>query len=125
MERNLDILRESTVWFIDQDPTTITLIPCPKSGIGPGGGTVAIAGTPRAPVQVKLIGVEQDGVSPGEGGVSRQFDYTIVAEYGVPIEIDDTFFLGDNKFVILAVLPDNGYEVKAKAKQFSKSPADG
>lgn len=125
MEKNLKFLRESTIWFIEQDPTTIQLTPNSKASRGPGGGFVASAGTPRAPAQVKLISVEQDGVSSGEGGVDRQFDYTIVAEHGVPVEINDTFYLGPNKFVVLAVLPNNGYEVKAKAKQFSKSPTDG
>lgn len=123
-EGQLDLLIESTRWFIAQDPTSISLTPSTTSR-GPGGGFIRTAGTPRTAAQVKLIGVEQDGVSRGEGGVDRQFNYTIVGMPDLQISVDDTFTVDGNKFIVTAILPKNGYEVKAKAIQFSKVPSDG
>ncbi len=126
MEAHLDFLTKSTKWFIDQDPTTITLTPVSTDSVRlPGGGFQAVPGTPRAPAQVKLIGVEQEGISQGEGGKDRRFDYTIVGMPDLVIKINDTFFVSGRKFIVTAVLPINGYEVKAKAIQFSKEPTDG
>lgn len=126
-ENFLGILIDSTRWFIDQDPTTITLVPNDREAVrGPGGGFVAVAGTPRAPARVKLIGVEQEGISMGEGGRDRSFDYTIVGMPDLIVEINDSFTVSGNTFRVTAVLADNGYETKAKAVQLSvRNPTDG
>lgn len=115
----LPILRDSTKWFIAQDPTTIVLTPH-SQGETDRGAVRLIPGTPRAPQVVKLIG-QGGGSRSGEGGSDQVYEYVVVLEHDGVIEKHDTF--GD--FVVYEVEPNNGYEIKAKARQYSESPTDG
>lgn len=121
---SLQILRDSTVWFIDQDPTTIVLT---RKGAQTTitGASAPTAGVPLAPQKVKLIGRSEDGISEGEGGKDRSYEYTVLLEYTGDIKIGDTWKVGDAFWHVYALEPANGYEIKARARQFSKAPSDG
>lgn len=129
MERSdfLPVLRDSTRWFIEQDPTTIVLTPRANSegSVGPGGGRIYLPGTPRTAQQVKLIHQGGNGRSNGEGGTTFTYDYVIVGLHDASISIGDSFMIGSQKFVVDRMDPDNGYEKKAYATQFGKNPTDG
>ena len=124
-EKSLEYLRQGTLWFIQQDPTTIVLTPAPKTGIGPGGGSVAVPGSPRAPQTVKLIAQGGNGQSQGGGGEDKVYDFVIVLAHDAYIAIGDTFFLGGNRFVVESFFPDNGYEIKVAARQHGARPQEG
>lgn len=126
MEAHLSFLRQSTQDFIDQDPTVVVLKTVSGMVRGPGGGMVPAPGTPRAPQRVKLISSSESGVSSGEGGTDRVFEYVIVAEHDAVIEINDWWEDSrKNKFIVYAIEPDNGYEVKARARSHGADPSDG
>lgn len=125
MELFETILRDSTTWYIGRDATTVVMVPQTRLR-APGGGFTLVAGTPRPAQQVKLIGVSQDGISPGEGGTDRQFEYTIVAEWDAQITLNDRFEDSrGNPFYVYAIEPFNGYEVKARARAYGKNVTDG
>ena len=125
MEQYLSELIASTQAYIASDPTTVRMAHR-RALRAPGGGYTYSYGPPGPELVVKLIGKEQDGISSGEGGKDRQFDYVIVAEPGVDIKIGDKWkdSLG-NEFFVHALNPDNGYEVKAFARSYGASPSDG
>lgn len=83
------------------------------------------AGTPRPAQQVKLIHQGGKGISNGEGGKVFSYDYVIVGLHDSVIKVGDTFLVGDQKFVVESLDPNNGYEIKAYATQFGKNPTDG
>lgn len=123
-EENLKILRDSTVWFIQQDPTMVQLLRSTTIKT-PSGGTRPGPSAPLTPQEVKLIGNSESGISKGEGGVDRQYEYTIVFPHDGDVQLNDKFKLGSSHFVIYAVEPDNGYERKVRARQYSTDPTDG
>ena len=123
--RGLEALRQSTAWFIDQDPTIVTLVQRGASGKGPGGGVLYGPPTPRSPQTVKLIHQGGNGISTGEGGQDRVYQYVIVLAHDGLVEVGDEFEVSGNKFVVFSMDPDNGYERKAYARQHGKNPTDG
>jgi len=123
-EDRLRILRKHTLWFIDQDSTTIVLRPRSEQR-GPGGGILRSRLGSRAPQKVKLIHQGGNGISNGEGGQDRKYDYVIVLPYDAQVEIGDIFYLEGNTFVISSKDPENGYEKKVYARQHGISPTDG
>lgn len=120
----LPMLRDSTDWFIKQDPTTITIVRRVASKTDTG-ATGPVGGTPLAPQEVKLIGSSESGISQGEGGNDRVFEYTIVLRYDGDIAIGDYWKTGSAFWIVYALEPFNGYEVKARARQHSSAPSDG
>ena len=124
-EASLKYLRDGTQWFIDQDPTTIVLTPRPVSGIGPGGGAIAVPGVARPAQTVKLIAQGGDGVSHGEGGQDRDYSFVIVFRHDASVAVGDTFSVGGGVFVVESFFPDNGYEIKATARQHGIRPTEG
>lgn len=127
MERvdSLAYLRKQTVDFIEMDPTVISLTSRSVSR-GPGGGVFYVpSGPPREPQTVKLIHQGGSGVSKGEGSEDRSYEYVILLRHDGEIAIGDAFFIGENKFIVYSMDPDNGYEVKAYARQHGDRPTDG
>lgn len=130
MEKNLDLLRASTKWFIDQDPTNLVLTPRsdPKGVQGPGGGLLYPPGTPRASQRAKLISQGGKGTDRGGGGLGsedRNYAYVVVMLHDGLAEVGDTFLVDGRKFIVESFAPDNGYEVKFYAVQYSRKPTDG
>lgn len=125
METHLAPLRQSTKWFIEQDPTTVTLTPVSSTAAGPGGGRVPVPGVPRTPQQVKLIHNSESGISSGEGGQDRVFEYTILLEHDGSIAIGDSWMQDGQKFVVYAIEPLDGYQIKARARSHGAKPTNG
>lgn len=130
MEKHLAPLRASTKWFIDQDPTDLVLTPraAPKGTVGPGGGLLYPPGTPRASQRVKLISQGGKGTERGGGGLGaedRNYPYVVVMLHDGVAEVGDTFMVDGRKFIVESFAPDNGYEVKFYAVQYSRKPTDG
>lgn len=123
-ERSLRMLRNSTTWFIAQDPTSITLVRRVAQKTNTGAFTPGTA-TPQAAQVVKLIGNSEDGVKSSEGSQDRSFEYTVLLRHDGNIQIGDYWKAGDAFWQVYALEPTNGYEIKARARQFSKAPSDG
>lgn len=120
----LPMLRDSTKWFIAQDPTTITLVRRAASRTDTG-ATGPVGGTPLVSQEVKLIGSSESGIQKGEGGEDRAFEYTIVLLHTGDIAIGDYWKTGSAFWYVYAIEPLNGYEIKARARQHAKLPSDG
>ena len=121
----LRILRKHTVWFIDQDPTVITLKPRSAPVKGPGGGLKYSRASSRPPQRAKLIHQGGRGISTGDGGQDFKYEYVIVLPHDGGVAVGDEFVVDGRKFVVDSLDPDNGYERKAYARQHSSVPTDG
>ena len=119
------LLREQTLWFINEDPTTIVLTPRSGPTKGPGGGVLYGNAADRPAQTVKLIHQGGNGVSNGEGGEDRKYSYVIVLAHDSEIDLGDEFTIDNNRFVVFSMDPFNGYEKKAYARQHGKTPTDG
>lgn len=119
--------RELTHWFIEQDPTTVTLIPQTKVKTA-GGAFNLVPGVARAPQIVKLIfpSGSSDGISSGQDGRVRKYDFILVGEWDAVVEIDDYFEDSQGNFwIITGLVPYNGYEVKATMISYGGHPTNG
>ncbi len=130
MPTELDINRNLTKWFIDCDPSTITLIPRVKT-IKPGGGSDYSNGTPRNPQQFKMIFQSGDstGVVVSDSGEVKKYDFIILGKHDAQIEIGDIWYEGSgenrHKYIVVGFTPFNNYEIKAGVTSFGKRPGNG
>lgn len=123
-DASLGILRASTRNFIDVDPTSIILMR--RTTIKTAAGATKPGPSAALPAQkVKLIGNSESGVSKGEGGSDRSYEYTVLLEHTGDIKIGDYFSLPGGFWSVYALEPANGYEIKARARQYSATPTDG
>lgn len=110
--------REATRWFIESDPSVITLTPNGRVKSG-NGAYKTQAGEPKPPQTVKIIFQDARGNAIGTSdGAVRKHEVVIVGNYDADIDEGDTFHWppGDaKKWVVTGIHPDNGYEVKADA----------
>lgn len=120
----MPILRDSTAWFIAQDPTTIELVRRGAQRTDTG-ATGPVGGATLPPQEVKLIGSSSDSISRGEGGNDRSSEYVVLLCHDGDIAIGDHWKAGDAFWYVYAIEADNGYEVKARARQYAKLPSDG
>ena len=121
----LKVLRQQTLEFIALDPTSVVLTPRAADVKGPGGGIRRVPGAPRSPQVVKLIHQGGRGISKGEGGEDRKYDYVIVLAHDGAVAVGDQFSIDGNTFIVSSMDPDNGYEKKAYASQYGKNHTDG
>lgn len=123
MEKHLEILRQSTLWFIDQDPTVITLV----RRVPQKTNTGAFSPGPEEPQPsqtVKLIGSGETGISEGDGGDDMSYDYTVVFPHDGNVQVGDYWRDSRSFWHVYAREADNGYEVKVKARQYSREASD-
>lgn len=129
----LKVLRKQTKWFIDDDPFEITLTPRSQSTRVAGGGFVKSNGTPRAPQIVKLVyagsargASGQEGIQVTSDGVERRYDYVIVGEWDMEIEVGDHWLdPRGNRCEVTSLIPDNMYERRATASIYAKRAEGG
>lgn len=125
----LDALRRQTHWFIENDPTPITLIPVQK--VEAPGGAWNISELPPRPTQrFKMIfqSGAADGVVQTADGTNRRFDFVLVGEWDATVHIGDIFVepeYDDHKWVVQGLHPFNGYEIKAGVVSYGKAPQHG
>lgn len=126
-QQGLDLLRASTIAFIADDPTTISLIPSRGTSVEkPGGGYDYMPGTVRAEQEFKVISQSaSDGIAESDGAQARSFDFIIVGQYDAAIEIGDRWTDGNNWYEVMGILPENGYERKASVKSLGAEPNYG
>lgn len=131
-QSGLQDLIEGTKAFIDDDPTTITVVPARSADKvrKPGGGFDYPQATPRAPQVVKIISTGGDftGISTNDSTYSetvRKFTYVLLTMPDAVFEIGDTWQDGENRYRIDAKLVDNGYEKKYGVTTFGPEPNYG
>lgn len=121
----LQMLRDSTVWFINCDPTTVNIVRRVAQKTATG-AFAAGAATTLPPQVVKLIAEgSEKGISRGDKGSDRAFEYVAVFRHDGDVQVDDYWMIDDTYWVVYAVHPDNGYEIKASVRQHAKLPTDG
>lgn len=114
--QNLPLQRRLTKAFIDQNPTTIVLVPRLRVK-KPAGGWAWEEQAPRPPQVLTLI--EQTGLSGQPtpsitvDGVERRVDFQIVAEWDAAIAVDDVFAHQGRDWHVVALWYDNEYEKRA------------
>lgn len=128
----LRVLRKQTKRFIEDDPFDIILVPRAKSRV-PGGGFEMVDQTPRPSQRVKLIYTgSARGIGGAEGvqvtgdGVERRYDYVIVGEWDLEIEVGDYWTDARNqRWEVLGMIPDNEYERRATASAYGRRTEGG
>jgi hypothetical protein len=115
------IQRQLTAWYIAQDPTAVVLIPHAQVKL-PSGGFEAADLPPRPQQTFKLIAmsyterpVQATGTGNSGSGVQRKYDFTLMGNWDATVEATDWWEdpVTEQRWVIDAVSPWNGYEVKA------------
>lgn len=108
----LDQQRRLTKWFIDEDPTTIALIPT-EVVLQPSGGKRQVDGPARVPQVFKLIAMTFDQrPTVTIDGVERIISYTLLGEWDSTMELWDHWDDGTDEYVIIAFAPGYDYERK-------------
>ena len=126
-QHGLDVLRRGTKAFIDDDPTTVTLIAHAGKVKMPGGGYDAGTGTPRVAQTFKLVAnFNGDGIQTAVSGVEdHRWTYTLIGMHNAVIEIGDTWNDGDTTYRVVSLLQNNGYEKRAAVVAQGKDPNYG
>ncbi len=119
-------LRRQTEWFIELDPVDIMLIPREKTRV-PGGGYSTTDLPPRPLQTFKLISQAAfSGMVESGDGVERQYEFILLGKWDSTIHVgdwweDDT----EQRWQVVGMIPDNGYERKAGIHSFGKYPGGG
>lgn len=107
----LTVQRYATMQFIAANPSEITLTSRNEAMVN--GTVVSTFGGPRPPQIFRLIWLEEKGVYEKPPSGTRKFDFAIVGEYDAELAIGDFWEVGEQEFIIEAISPFNGWEVKA------------
>ena len=120
----MQVNRELTHTFIENDPYTATLIPVSKVK-KPGGGIEKVDELPRPEQTFKLIyqGMFESGVAEAQDGTERKYDYIMLGEWNATVHIGD-HWMDDagGSYTVIGITPYNGYETKATVRYFGKEP---
>lgn len=122
----LSMNRRNTTRFIQADPQTIVLTP----QIRTVEGKVAkfVDGTPRLPQVFKFIMQSAAGGSIEQhtgDGTARRMDFQLLGDWNSQGDVYDHFLLGDTKYKITAIVPDNGYERRFVVEAYGKHSVGG
>jgi hypothetical protein len=110
----LAVQKQLTRWFIDSDPSTITLTPREKTPTA-SGGSAFVDQPPRKSQRFKLITMtDTTRPTPTAQGVERLHDFTLVGEFDAVVNVHD-YWVDDRgtRYEVIELVPFNGYEVKA------------
>lgn len=118
------INRDLTHWFIQQDPTTVVLVPRVESKT-PSGATKLTAQPPRPAQVVKLVyqGGAPGGVQTALDGKTRKYDFVLVAEWDATVRLYDFWEdpgKPDHFWEVVGLEPYNDYEVKAAVRAIGR-----
>lgn len=128
----LKVARKQTKRFIDDDPFTIVLVPREKTRV-PGGGYEMVDQPPRPPQTVKLVYTGSargiggaEGVQVTSDGVERRYDYVIIGEWTLQIDVGD-WWEDDRgqRWEVLGMIPDNEYERRATCSAYGRRTEGG
>lgn len=114
--------RNGTDRFIKADPTRIILTP--RSEVMKNGTKSFKKGRARAAQDFKIIWAGDNGiVKPvGQDGGVRRFDFILVGRHDAEVEINDTWKVEDQLFVVEYKFPFIGYEVKVGGVSHGSEP---
>jgi hypothetical protein len=112
--------RRVTERFIAANPTQITLLTRQK--VMSGGTMSAPQLGSRAPQTLRIIWLDETGINgkPPEG--SRKFDFALLGAHDATMAIGDYWKVGEQEFVLEAIAPSNGWEVKAYGVSHGPKP---
>lgn len=118
----LAIHRKNTERFIQADPTTIVLIP--KVRVTHNGTSEFFDDDRRNAQDFKVIWAGDNGIvrPVGQDGGVRRFDFILVGRHDAEVEINDTWELGDQLFIVEYKFPSLGYEVKVGGVSHGSKP---
>lgn len=111
---NLDAHRAATRRLIDDDPTTVVLIPRVRATTA-GGHQSIVDGTPRPAQRFKLslLGNDQRPVVT-ESGQERRIEYHLIGEYDAQIAVGDRWTDADGtRYEVMGFTDGFGYMTKA------------
>lgn len=121
---NLELHRKATQALIDDDPTTIVLIPRVQSTT-PGGAKSYVDGTPRTAQRFKLslLGNDQRPIVT-ESGQERRIEYHLIGAYDAQIAVGDRWTDADGtRYEVMGFTDGYGYMVKALVYRHSPRTA--
>lgn len=122
-DAELNAQRKVTRAFIRASATLVTLTPHTRER-GPRGAWTEVAGTDRDPQLVRLVPQPGTSVLTDETGTRRSVDYQLLGEWDAEVEVGDRYTdLAGNVLTVVALEPDNGYEVRAQVTVSLRAPA--
>jgi hypothetical protein len=121
----LELQRSNTAAFIAADPTTIALIPSVQTKL-PSGGVEISPGSPQPAQTFRLIPMSHTerptraaNSTGSETGLVRKHDFTLLGNWDAVWQEGDFWDDAEGKrWVIDALVPDNGYQRKAMVTAF-------
>lgn len=125
-QSGLSELRDQTKWLIEDDPTTIALIPKAAPVRKPSGGYDYIydkdnPSVPKPEQTFKIIptgGGWSNTVVETDSGFSTRSDYVIVGTFDADIDAGDYWVDGNTTYTVNDIIAKNDYEVKANVTAF-------
>lgn len=120
---SLDMNRKLTEWFINDDPTVLTLKSKVESRVG--GVKKFTEGPQIKPQTVKVIYPGGDGIYVNAEGTTRRFDFIIVGLHTADLKVGYYWEEGDQRYTIEYIMPYNGYEVKVGGVTHGFNPDHG
>jgi hypothetical protein len=115
-------LRDQTQWLIDDDPTTISLIPKAEPTRKPSGGYDFTGDVVAKKSQTfKVIptgGGWSNTVTETDGGFATRADYVLLGLYNADVAVGDYWIDGDVTYTVNDILAKNDYEIKANVNAF-------
>lgn len=120
--------RTVTQEFILASPVDIALIPGDETRT-PSGAVIVASGVPRPVQRFRLIPMSHterpststSGAGAGSGGQQRKYDLTLLGEWDAVVQPNDYWFdVNGQKYVVDAVIPYNGYEVKGLVMSYGR-----
>lgn len=116
--------RALTLWFIQDDPTTLQLVPVSRVTT-PSGGFTEVDGEPRAPQTVKMILLAYDQrPTLTVAGVERIIDYHMLGRWDMEAAVGDYWIDEEGtRWDIVGFSEGWDYETKAFASRHVPRPA--
>jgi len=114
--------RKQTSSFIAAKPLSVTLTPSTRTKTSTGYGSVV--GTPRPTQTMRLIDQSTTliGNNPGRLrsalGEERKITHQLLGEYDAFMEVGDFWVADGARYEVDELLPDNGYERRAKVVRY-------
>jgi hypothetical protein len=124
----LRMQRRNTQAFIEASPMDIVLIPQTEQRTA-SGAVALVDGSPKPTQRFRLIPMSHterpatstSGAGAGSGGVQRKYDLTLLGNWDALIYPNDYWVdANGQKYVVDAVIPYNGYEVKGLVMSYGR-----
>lgn len=118
----LAVNRRNTAAFISADPHTVVLTPRKKVKTNTG-GTTWEKQPPRNPQIFKVIegsgGLSRFGEGKVPGGTAQETEYMLLGAWDSTIGDHDVFDYRDDQWEVVEVMWNNGYEQRARVRQYA------